>query len=415
MRRAVAAAFVLATPAAAQPGADPALADRAAGLIPVLTGAGDGGYFADSFRSAVPPAKLAQVLASMRASLGEPRGIAATSEVTRWSETVVVRYDRGTATVRLAIEPTAPHLVSGLLITGTTVAGDSFAAIDTAAATLPGAVAIGLYALDGSAPTPLYARGATEPVPLGSSFKLWILAEAARQVATGQRHWSDVIPVGPPSLPSGMLQRWPAGTPMTLQALATLMVSISDNTAADTLLVALGRRQVDAMAAAHGGSTPVPTTRELFVLKSDPALTAAWASADPAGRRALLSDRAATMAHATIDPAIFAGGPVATDRVEWFAPPSAMATLLDTLRRDPVAAAIMAVNPGTDRVTAARFAYVGYKGGSEPGVLTMNFVVRTKAGHWFALSTAWHRSDAAVEEAVLAALAARALGMAADR
>ena len=193
------------------------------------------------------------------------------------------------------------------------------------------------------------------------------------------------------------------------------MISISDNSAADTLVTALGRRQVDAMAAAHGGSTPVPTTRELFVLKSDPALAAAWRRANPAERRALLTDNAVRIGGATLDATMFSNGPVAVDSVEWFASPAAMAGLLDTLRRDPTAAAILAVNPGADPVTAARFAYIGYKGGSEPGVLTMNFVVRTMAGHWFAVASAWHRSDAAVEETTLLALAARALALVADR
>ena len=341
MRAAVAAALMLATPVAAQQQAspaDPALTDRAAALVPILAGGSDDGYFADGFRRAVSPAKLAEVLASIRATLGEPRAIATASDVTRWSETLVMRYDRGTATIRLAVEPDAPHRVEGMLITGSTIAGDSFTAIDTAAAALPGDVAIGVYALDAATPSPVYARAAIAPAPLGSSFKLWVLAEAARQVAAGQRRWSDVIPLGAPSLPSGILQHWPEGTPMTLQGLATLMISISDNTAADTLITALGRRQVDAMAAAHGGSSPVPTTRELFALKADPVLTEAWTRADPAGRRALLTADADRFATARLNPAVFANGPVAIDRLEWFASPLAMAGLLDTLRRDPVAA-----------------------------------------------------------------------------
>ena len=422
MRGAVVAALIAAAPVAAQtPPAVPVgsiapeLAARGRALVPILAGGSDDGYFADSFRRAVPATTLAQVFASMRTTLGQPRSIERWEAVTARSAMLTVRYDRGSATVRLAIEPTAPYRVTGLLVTGSTVANDSFAAIDAAAAALPGQVAVGVYALDGPAPAPIYVRDADTPVPLASAFKLWVLAEAARQVASGARHWSDVVPLGPPSLPTGILQRWPAGTPLTLQSLATLMVSISDNTATDTLMAGLGRRAVDAMAAAHGGSVPVPTTRELFALKADPALTAAWVRATTAGRRLLLARAAGRIAAAPLDAAMFEAGPRAADTVEWFAAPAATAGLLDDLRRDGVAAAILAVNPGTDPVTTARFAYVGFKGGSEPGVLTLNFVVRTKAGHWFAVTTAWHDPVGKVEEATLSALAARALALVADR
>ena len=356
MHRAVAAALVLAVPAAtgaqrmAAPLAmvDPSLAARADALLPILAGRADDGYFSDDFTRAVSAAKLAEVFASMRATLGQPRSITRWDDATTWAATLTIRYDRGTATIRLAVDSTAPHRVSGLLVTGSTVADDSFAAIDTAAAALPGAVSVGVYALDGSAPAPLYVRHADAPVPLGSAFKLWVLAEAARQTTTGERRWTDTVPLGPPSLPTGILQRWPAATPLTLQSLATLMISISDNTATDTLMAALGRRQVDAMAAAHGGATPVPTTRELFALKADPVLTAAWAMADPAGRRSLLQRNAARIAVAKLDVMMFVLGPVEVEEVEWFASPSAVVGVLDALRRDPVSAAILAVNPGTD-------------------------------------------------------------------
>ncbi|NMB11632.1 MAG: serine hydrolase [Firmicutes bacterium] len=38
------------------------------------------------------------------------------------------------------------------------------------------------------------------------------------------------------SLPSGMLQEWPVGSPITLHTLASLMSSISNNTATNALI-----------------------------------------------------------------------------------------------------------------------------------------------------------------------------------
>ena len=57
------------------------------------------------------------------------------------------------------------------------------------------------------------------------------------------------------SLPSGITQSWPAGSPVTLQTLATLMISISDNTATDTL-VTLERRKLDAFVATRRRARP---------------------------------------------------------------------------------------------------------------------------------------------------------------
>ena len=59
---------------------------------------------------------------------------------------------------------------------------------------------------------------------------------------------------------------------MTLHSLATAMIAESDNSAADTLLLALGRDRVDAMVAASGHTDPARvlpllTTAEAFALK----------------------------------------------------------------------------------------------------------------------------------------------------
>ena len=44
-------------------------------------------------------------------------------------------------------------------------------------------------------------------------------------------------------------------------------------------------------------------------------------------------------------------------------------------------AAILAINPGLAPAQRGGFAYVGYKGGSEPGVLNLTWLVRNRAGH----------------------------------
>jgi hypothetical protein len=101
------------------------------------------------------------------------------------------------------------------------------------------------------------------------------------------------------------------------------------------------------------------------------------------------------------------------DSVEWFASPAAMAKALDWLRSEggDTALAILAVNPGVTPAMAERFAYIGYKGGSEPGVIAMNFLVRTKAGRWFAVAGHWNDAAKPVDNLRFATLMSRALGL----
>ena len=391
--------------------ADPAVRTRAEALVPLL--AGKPGYdalFAPAFKQAVPQARLDPLMQQLRAAMGQPRTIERFAPLGLWAAEVVVGYDRGSATMRLMLAPTAPHAIAGLLVTGTAIRGDTAAKVQADIAALPGTARIGVYPLDGG--EPVIDVGGDAPAPLGSAFKLWVLAEAARQVAAGTLRWDDVVPVGTPSLPSGILQGWPAGAPVTIQTLATLMISISDNTATDTLLMRLGRDRVDAMAARHGGSGPVLTTREAFVIKSDPVLVAAWARGDAGQRRALLATQAQRIAGATIDPMMFSSGPVANDSVEWFASPRDMARLLAALRdAGPVVRSILSINHGVDPATAARFDYVGFKGGSEPGVIALNLLAQARNGRWYAVCASWHRRDAPADEARFLPLVTRALAL----
>src|SRR3546814_20739954 len=61
--------------------------------------------------------------------------------------------------------------------------------------------------------------------------------------------------------------------------------------------------------------------------------------------------------------------------IEWYASPADLARVMDWLRRHtetgPAAEArrILGLNPGIPADAASHWAYVGYKGGSEPGVL----------------------------------------------
>ncbi|WP_375397263.1 serine hydrolase [uncultured Sphingomonas sp.] len=399
--------------------ADPALAVRANQLVAILGGTGDfDGYFAPSFHAALPKDKWDAVTAQVVAQLGKPLAIDAIQSASAFSALLRVRFERGIGMIQIAIDPLPPHRVTGLLFTGSELAGDSFDKLSADFRALPGTSGFGVYALGGVVPRLVAGLSPDTPAPLGSAFKLWVLGELSREIGVGKRHWVDVVPVGTASLPSGILQAWPAGTPLTVQALATLMISISDNTATDTL-VALEGAALDRFVAARGapGLAPVLTTRQMFAIKS-PAnadLAARWKGATPAARRALLGSEAGRLAATPVDAALFTGKPVAIDDLEWFASPAQAAAMLDWLRTDggETARAILAVNPGIDASTRAKFTYLGFKGGSEPGVITLNFLVKRPDGQWLAVVGNWHRADAAVDTLPFVQLMSRALLLAA--
>ena len=409
------------TPNAVAARADAALDTRSRELVAIVAGSGDfNGYFAPNFRAAIPKEKWDAVVASMTGQMGKPLAIDRLTPVTPFSANLRVRFERGVVNAQIAIDPAPPHQVVGLLFTGSEMAGDTLDKLTADIRALPGTTGLGIYALGEDAPRLIAGIASDKTMPLGSAFKLWVLGELAREVGTGERKWSDVVPIGPASLPSGITQSWPAGSPVTVQTLATLMISISDNTATDTLVSLEGER-LDGFVAQVGtpGLAPILTTRQMFALKlpANADLATQWAaSAAPAERRKWLETNAPRLRTAPIDPMMFAGRPTKVDTLEWFASPADTARMLDWFREEggETALSLLAINPGIDPTTRAKFDYVGFKGGSEPGVVTLNFLVRRKDGRWLAISGGWHRGDAGVEEPRFTMLMTRALVLLAE-
>jgi len=408
-------------PAATAPAADPSLTVRSHELIGIVSGTGDfSGYFAPSFHAALPKEKWDAVVVSMTGQMGKPLAIDRLTAVTPFSANLRVRFERGVVNAQIAIDPAPPHQVVGLLFTGPEMAGDTLDKLAADIRALPGTTGLGIYALGEGAPRLVAGIAPDKAMPLGSAFKLWVLGELAREVSAGERKWSDVVAIGPASLPSGITQNWPPGSPVTIQTLATLMISISDNTATDTL-VSLEGEQLDRFVTQAGVPrlAPVLTTRQMFALKS-PAnadLATQWAmSLMPSARRTLLDRNAARLRTTPVDPMMFAGRPAAIDTLEWFASPAETAGILDWLRRQggETPLSLLAINPGIDPATRGKFDYVGFKGGSEPGVVTLNFLVRRKDGRWLAIAAGWHRNDAGVEENRFVMLMTRALVLLAE-
>lgn len=403
-------------------GTPPAYQSRAEQLLRILAApGGESDFFSTLFLDAVPVDRWRAIAADLRAQHGEPLSLGAVRTDSATAGQVEIRYERATVGFTMVVAPQAPNLVVGLHIVGARTANDSLDKVMADIAALPGITAFAVARLSDKPPELLRAHRADMQMATGSSFKLYILAELARAISARERRWSDVVPLGPKSF-SGRLMNWPDRAPMTLHSLATAMIAESDNSASDTLLTALDRAKVDAILAATGHSEadkalPILSTAEAFALKmpANASLRQRYEAAVPSARRALLRDSAGRLTADKVDVGSVAEIPTAIDGIEWFASPSDMIGLLDWLRRHGGdALPIMAVNPGIAPADARRWRYLGYKGGSEPGVMAMNMLAQGRNGAWYAVSGSWNNPAARVDEAQFVALMTRALNLLAE-
>lgn len=409
-----------APPPTSAPAATPAptaLETRAEQVVALVNGKAEPAeIFTARFRAAVSDAQLKSLITNLTAQFGA--AVSATLDPREGTRAKIeIRFERGLAKGSIGIQSDEDNRVGELLITSAeplAVAGDTPQAIAAELAALPGTVNAWFAPLDGGAP--LVAINADKPLALGSAFKLYVLAALAEEVKAGRRKWTDVVPLSEKSYPSGQLQDWPKGAPVTLHTLASLMISISDNTATDQLIATLGKQRIlDAMRdSGHrnpAANDPFLTTRELFLLKASPdALIDIWRTGGTVTRTATAEMIAQTTVPLDKINAAFANGPRAID-IEWFAAPADIAKLFAHMRRtgDPRAFEILAINSQASAAMKETWAYVGFKGGSEPGVMNLTWIATDRAGRDWVLTLGWNNPAAVVDEGKLLALARRIL------
>lgn len=401
-------------PAAATPA--PAFDHGAASVLALLQGnAKAADIFTPAFVSAVPEAQLAQVITGLKAQHGEAQAVVEVRPMDPRSASVDIRFDKAIVTFTIGI---LEGKLSGLFITGTRTVGDSLDKVAAEMAALPGRTGLIVQKLTDKGAETVVSRNAEQRFAIASVFKLYVLAEIDRAVRAGERKWSDVLVLTQKSHPSGIAQDWPDNAPMTLQTLATLMISVSDNSATDTLIAAIGQKRLAAMVRMSGHAKPsdmIPllSTQAVTGLKmpANASLRDRFLAADDAAQTKLLAEAGDALRLKNLDLSVYTGGPNQIDTIEWFASPADIARLLAMLDReaDPVTRAILKINPGIPQVNAQRWAYLGYKGGSEPGIMTMSFLLRTKTGERFVVSALANNPAAEIDQPGFVTLMARLL------
>ena len=321
------------------------------------------------------------------------------------------------AQVALAVD--SRGLISGLRISPATTAPvpATWASVNAALRTVAPQVRLLVANVSNGSCQPVDSIDPATAAPLGSAFKLYVLDALGNAVASGKVHWNQPLTVTAQlkSLPSGELQTKPDGTQISVQDTAAKMISISDNTAANMLINLVGRPAVEAALTTTGMADPALdqpflTTRELFILKLDqwPALANRYIAANQAGRQALL---ASTIDRAPL-PAVAAAEAWTTPRdinsLEWFASANdicrAYTSLAALVRRPGLSpiGQVLSLNDGGLQLDPAQWKTTWFKGGSEPGVLTLTYLATTRTGQSYVVTVLAENPSQPINEATAA-------------
>ena len=325
--------------------------------------------FAPDFLNAIPFEQVRSLIEATRKQIGPVLDVEETSGGYR-IETATHQMD-----VKITLD--GRGRVAGLLLQPAVATAQTIEELAAELAVLPGNVAY-LVTRNGDV---VVAKDADKALAVGSAFKLGVLAALKDRIEAGTDRWEDVarLEARQVSLPSGILQTFAVGSPVTLSTLATLMISISDNTATDVLLDHVGREAV----AKRLGVDFVPKTRELFMLKADKTLRERYLAADVAGKLALareMDGRSISLKEAELTPH--------DDGVEWYVPLNRLCELaVEVKDLDPMRAA---PGPAGD----VDWAQVAYKGGSEVGVLNMTTAAVSRAGDVYCVAMTWNNGEA---------------------
>ena len=328
-------------------------------------------WFSANMREQDMPAAIARAIGRLRQQYGTVEGIR------REPDHYLVTLERAEAPVHIALDPHGR--IAGLLLQPATPTTGSLASFVEAIAALPGQTAC-LIVTDG-----LVRHGHNTDLPLavGSAMKLAVLQAVALAVSEGRLQWEQVCALRDEdrSLPSGILQDWPSGARLTVESLAALMISISDNTATDFLLRLAGRAAVEAIAPS---CKPFLTTREACILKAaaHAGLRSQWLEGNTDARRALL----VTLAGLDL-PSMQDMTPGNAPEIEWFLTAAELHRYLCATRDLPT----FRINSGP--VDARHWRRIAFKGGSEANVLNLSVALGAKDGREHCVVVTWNSSE----------------------
>jgi hypothetical protein len=353
-----------------------------------------GAHFDSAFLSQISPDVLNEALESLGPP-GSKVSLLKLEDVETSSLVALLAIGSDRYSVQLSVDHTG--LIDGLLFKPITSAVKTWSQIDSELAKIaPGVSFLAARLSPTGTCVSVHSIQAATPRPLGSMFKLFVLGALANAVKAHKITWSEVLTVTAAIKVggSGTLQDEPDGTKISVEQTAIKMISLSDNTAADMLLKLVGRtaveQQVKRWSSHPSLDIPFLTVSEMFALKYHdfPAFADRYLALKPAMRAAFLAtsvDSIPESAEAS------ASSPRDINAIEWFASAddvcralSGLSSLQGEAGLSPINT-VLSTNNGGIGLDASTWPRVWFKGGSEPGVLTLGYLARDSAGKSFAV------------------------------
>ncbi|KQG42029.1 MULTISPECIES: serine hydrolase [Acinetobacter] len=220
---------------------------------------------------------------------------------------------------------------------------------------------------------PIVIENDKTPMAVGSTFKLLVLKAYEEAIKKGELKRENIVYLKKKnrSLPTGVLQTLPASTPVNLEILAQLMIQTSDNTATDSLIEVLKKPTIEALSPRN---SPILTTRELFQL-IDPAnekLRNKYKIGTKSTRLEVLSE----LDHLPLPSVNNIGKSPTWQDIEWYMSANEICPLLENVQDAP--ALNSSLNPLFKNLNWQK---IGFKGGSEYGVINFSVIGKTQKGH----------------------------------
>ena len=235
---------------------------------------------------------------------------------------------------------------------------------------------------------------------VGSTFKLHVLKKLYKEIEESDKNWSDIVELEAEnrSLPSGILQNWPLCTPLTLRTLSNLMISQSDNTATDNLIDYLGREEIEEGLSEE--NIPFLTPREFFILKfsDDDQLRERYLNSNIKEKLEILNE----LSSQELNNIKVGDKPILIENLEWYFSTEELSKMIYELRDAPE----IKINSGL--VDKTEYYLVGFKGGSEPGVLQFTHLLqKTESSDIYAISITFNNSKQGLDQQKLSQLSSR--------
>ena len=345
--------------------------------------------FADSFLEQVSLTQIEAIVNQYGSALG------AVQAAEKTENGYSLQFEKGTAPAQITLNEEGK--IIGLWFGNYSLAEDNLDTILAELKELPGELSV-LVIKNNQEKVLSYNE--QKSMAVGSTFKLQVLKRLYEEIEESDKKWSDIVELEAKnrSLPSGILQSWPFGTPLTLRSLSNLMISQSDNTATDHLIDFLGRENLED--GLKDINIPFLKTREFFMLKfsDDDQLRERYLNSNLSEKRKILSE----LSSRELNNIKVGDKPILIEKLEWYFSTEELAEMIYELKDAPE----IKINPGL--VDQKNYYLAGYKGGSEPGVLQFTHLLKkSEAADIYAISVTINNREQAVDGQKAAQLTSR--------